>query len=148
MGYLVCFLASGAFSGFLPVAPGTWGSLLGVGLFLLLTPVDPAGTLLVLALAVPASIWLADRAEVAFGRADASAIVVDEVVGQWMALAFLPRSAGFVVAAFLLFRAFDIWKPWRELERLPGGLGVVADDLVAGVAANACLQVVRLALGW
>lgn len=147
VGYLVCFLASGAFVGFSPVAPGTAGSLLGLVLFLLFFPTDPAGTLLVLALSLPAAIWLSGRAEVALGEPDASPIVVDEIVGQWLALAFLPRSAPFVVASFLLFRALDIWKPWRELEKLPGGFGVVVDDLVAGVAANLCLQVVRFAVG-
>ncbi len=73
--------------------------------------------------------------------------MVDEVIGQWLALAFLPRTASFVVAAFLLFRFLDIWKPWKELEELPGGFGVVVDDLMAGVAANLCLQVVRFAVG-
>jgi phosphatidylglycerophosphatase A len=147
VGYFVCLLASGAFVGFSPVAPGTAGSLLAVALFLFFFPTDPAGVLLVLAVTIPASIWLAGKAEVAFGAKDASPIVVDEIVGQWLALVFLPRTAFFIVAAFLLFRALDIWKPWRELERIPGGFGVVVDDLVAGVVANLCLQVVRLMVG-
>lgn len=148
MGYLVCFLASGAFTGFAPIAPGTAGSLLAVVIYLVAFPTDTAWVLVLLAASIPVSVWLADRAEIAFNKSDASHIVVDEIVGQWLALAFLPRTALFVISSFLLFRAFDIWKPWRELERIPGGLGVVVDDLVAGVAANLCLQTVRLVVGW
>lgn len=147
MGYLVCFLASGAFTGFAPIASGTAGSLLAVVIYLLVFPQDTVWVLVLLAVSLPASVWLADRAEIAFAKTDSSYIVVDEIVGQWLALVFLPRTAFFVVASFLLFRAFDIWKPWRELERIPGGLGVVVDDLVAGVAANLCLQAVRLVIG-
>ena len=147
MGYLIYFLASGAFVGFTPVAPGTAGSLLGVALFLLIFPEGTVGTLTFLALAVPVAVWLAGQAEVAFGETDPKPVVVDEVVGQWIALALLPRTALYVGAAFVLFRAFDIWKPWRGLEELRGGVGVVADDLAAGLAANLCLQALRLATG-
>lgn len=147
MGYLVCFLATGGYAGFTPLVPGTAGSLLGVGLFLLIFPGGTAGTLAVLALAIPAAVWLAGRAEVAFGETDSNRIVVDEIIGQWIALAFLPRSIWFVVGAFVLFRALDIWKPWRKLEALQGGVGVVADDVFAGLAANLCLQALRWAGG-
>lgn len=147
MGYLVSFLASGGFVGFSPVAPGTVGSLLGVGLYLLAFPEGAASTVVYLALAIPAAVWLSGRAEVAFGETDSQRIVVDEIVGQWIALAFLPRSVWFIVGAFVLFRALDIWKPWRRLEELQGGIGVVADDVVAGLIANLCLQALRWATG-
>lgn len=147
MGYLVSFLASGGFVGFSPVAPGTVGSLLGVGLYLLAFPEGTASTLVYLALAISAAVWLSGQAEVAFGETDSRLIVVDEIVGQWIALAFLPRSVWFIVGAFVLFRALDIWKPWRRLEELQGGIGVVADDVVAGLIANLCLQALRWAVG-
>lgn len=144
MGYLVCFLASGAYVGFSPLAPGTAGSLLGVVLFLLVAPKGTAAALTLLILLIAVAVWLAGQAEVAFGKTDASHIVIDEIAGQWVALSFLPMTGWFVVGAFLLFRFFDIWKPWKELEGLHGGFGVVVDDLAAGVAANLLLQAVRL----
>lgn len=133
--------------GFSPFAPGTAGSLLGVVLFLLVAPQGTAASLTLLVLLSAAAVWLSGQAEVAFGQDDASYIVIDEIAGQWVALSFLPMTAWSVVGAFLLFRFFDIWKPWRELERLHGGFGVVVDDLAAGVAANLCLQAVRLLWG-
>ncbi len=129
------------------MAPGTVGSLLGVGLYLLAFPEGTASTLVCLALAITVAVWLSGQAEVAFGETDSQLIVVDEIVGQWIALAFLPRSVWFVVGAFVLFRALDIWKPWRRLEELRGGIGVVADDVVAGLIANLCLQALRWAVG-
>ena len=129
------------------MAPGTVGSLLGVALFLLAFPTGPGATALLILLSIPAAVWLSGRAEVAFGQVDPKPVVVDEIVGQWVALALLPRTAWYVVGAFLLFRLFDIWKPFSALEELPGGLGVVVDDLAAGVAANICLQIVRVIIG-
>jgi phosphatidylglycerophosphatase A len=95
-------------------------------------------TLALLALLTGVAIWTAGEAEKLFQKRDDGRITVDEIAGQWLALLLLP--GGWVVGgvAFLLFRLFDIWKPWpaRLAERLPGGLGVVADDLVAGLYAN------------
>ena len=99
----------------------------------------------VLALGVLGASWAAGRAETALGAHDDPRIVVDETVGFWVAAAGLPRTAGALAAAFVLFRIFDATKqpPCRRLEALPGGFGVVMDDVGAGVYAN---LLTRLAL--
>lgn len=92
-----------------------------------------------------AGIWASSRTVPIFGREDPSQAVVDEVMGQFITFAFIPfgLSWPFILAGFLLFRLFDIWKPFpvRTLETLPGGLGICADDIVAGVYAGICLAV-------
>jgi phosphatidylglycerophosphatase A len=153
--------------GYLPIAPGTWGSLVGVALFLLFRRVAlefiaqyagahgliPAAleslyrlSLLALIMCVTAGgVWAATRAESLLGRKDPGAVVIDEVAGQLIAFLFIPPSVEMkwwlVLAGFLLFRVFDIWKPYpvRRLEALNSGLGIMADDVLAGIYAAACL---------
>ena len=127
--------------GSVPVAPATAASALVVlaGWFL---PVPPLPvTLLLLVAGAAVSVWSAGEAERVLGH-DARPIVVDEVVGQSLALLFVPRSAPAFLVAFLLFRAFDIWKPLgaRESQALPGGWGVTADDVIAGLTACAAFH--------
>ena len=90
-------------------------------------------------------IWVSGRTIPIFGKSDPSEAVVDEVMGQLITFTFVPfgLSWPFILAGFLLFRLFDIWKPFpvRTLEMLPGGLGICADDIVAGVYAGICLAV-------
>ncbi len=136
--------------GRMPQAPGTWGSaaavLLAPWLFL---PLPLFGRLLVLALVFALGTWAATRAEAALGTTDPGCVVIDELLGQWTT--FLPFAAPTVwtlFAAFVLFRVLDIAKPWpiRLLERsLPRGLGVMADDLLAGALAGGALFLLRLA---
>jgi phosphatidylglycerophosphatase A len=127
--------------GWSPVAPGTAGSLGALAIAIVLHEWLGwrglhFGVLALLLL--PAAVWSADVAAKAAKRKDPGFVVVDEVVGQWLALAGASalnwKSFG---AAFLLFRAFDIWKPppVRQLEALPGGLGINADDAMAGAYA-------------
>lgn len=150
--------------GLLPVAPGTWGSLVGVGLYLIARVVrvevlagGPArgwsaaqldalqtATLLVLISAITLTgVWAATRAEKLLGRKDPGAVVIDEVAGQLITFAFVPfnSSAWVVVLGFVLFRFFDIWKPYpvRRLESLESGLGIMADDVLAGFYAATAL---------
>ena len=122
----------------MPLAPGTFGSLVGVGLFLLLAwwPVQVAGILLV----TWAGIWAASRTERVLGLKDPGRVVVDEVAGQMIALlpvSVLALGKLSIIVSFILFRLFDIFKPYpaRRVEALHGGLGIMADDLVAGVYA-------------
>jgi phosphatidylglycerophosphatase A len=127
--------------GYAPVGPGTVGSLAAALIAWALAhwvawPPWAIGALGVVAIA-PA-IWAADVTARALGKKDPGIVVVDEVVGQWITFAGASRIDGpAVIAAFLLFRVFDIVKPppVRQLERLPGGLGIVADDAFAGVYA-------------
>jgi phosphatidylglycerophosphatase A len=89
--------------------------------------------------------WLASHVEREWGK-DSKRVVVDEFLGQALAVAFLPKDPVLWATAFLAFRALDVVKPFpaRRLEELPGGAGVMADDIVAGVYANVCVQLLRL----
>jgi phosphatidylglycerophosphatase A len=131
-------LATAGGSGYSPVASGTVGSLVGLGLWWALGGQGPLAYAAACAAVIALGIWAAGRAEQIFGRHDDGRITIDEVAGQLLALAALPWRPEVAAVGFVLFRLFDIWKPFpaRAAERLPGGLGVMADDLVAGVYAN------------
>jgi phosphatidylglycerophosphatase A len=125
--------------GLLRPAPGTWGSLaaLPVGLILILV-LTPVGLALIAALFFAIGVWASNAMEAASQTKDPSSVVLDEVVGQWVVLLFTPLTLGWYAAAFLLFRLFDIWKPWpvRWADReLKGGLGVMSDDVLAAIYA-------------
>ena len=125
-----------------PVAPGTWASLLAALVwFLILSRFTPKWFWRMFIPATALAIGVAGRAEKRLGK-DASEIVIDEVVGQWLSLALAPRSLKSMIWGFLLFRLFDIWKPTpiRSAETLNGGCGVVADDLLAGLFARVALK--------
>jgi len=126
--------------GYLPLIPGTFGSLLGVGIFLLIARA-PAAIWLVVILILAftfAGIWAASRTEQLSGRKDPGKVVVDEVAGQMISLfpltLFTHWSTTAVIVSFILFRFFDIVKPYPagRLEALRGGYGIMCDDLVAG----------------
>ncbi len=138
MRKLILFVATGAGVGYSPVAPGTAGSVIGLGLYFALSPLSTGVYVAVLGGLSVVAAWIADRAERLLGKHDDGRIVIDEVAGMLTSLAFLPARVDVALAGFVLFRIFDIWKPppARRAERLPGGIGVVMDDLVAGVYAN------------
>jgi phosphatidylglycerophosphatase A len=137
-----------------PWGPGTAGSAGGVLVAWLLVRYlgwAPWMLLGLAALATPVGIWSAGRTAKLKNKEDPQLVVIDEVLGQWIALAAIPHwSWPWALAAFVLFRLFDITKPApvRQLESLPGGTGIVADDLGAGVYAAAVLLVVPLVSGW
>ena len=140
--------------GFLPWAPGTWGSALAIPIFVLLSPLPVWLFALTVAALVALGAWSADGAEAHFGRADDGRIVIDEVAGQLIALGPLlgpllePTPIG-VVTAFVLFRVLDVWKPWpiRWIDReAKGGWGVMLDDVMAGAIAALVLAGVMHAL--
>ena len=141
--------------GYLPLAPGTWGSLVGVGLFLLLVRATPPKALVAVVLfAIVAvtciGIWAATRTEQLSGRKDPGKVVVDEVAGQFISLfplTLFPRwSTVAVILSFILFRFFDIVKPYpaNRLQDLNGGAGVMLDDLVAGVYGAVIVSIVLM----
>ena len=142
-------IASGAGAGYSPVAPGTAGSLVAaVGLWLI--PFSSVGLWAALAAVVVAGIWASHHVEAVLGRKDPGVIVIDEVAGMMVAVLLLPRTPGVLLCAFLLFRFFDIWKPFpaREAEALRGGFGVMLDDLIAGVYALVLIMGARMLFGW
>jgi phosphatidylglycerophosphatase A len=135
-------------AGYSPIAPGTAGSLIGLALFWPLHMAAPwvqvVATVAVYFAGVAASTRLARN----LGRKDPGAAVVDEVVGMWVSLLFLPFTPLTALAAFLLFRALDVFKPWpaRQFESLPGGWGIMTDDVMAGIYANLLLYAALRAL--
>jgi phosphatidylglycerophosphatase A len=140
---LAVFVATAAYSGYFPIAPGTVGSAVGLLVYL---PVwwSQSRTLevsLIVGL-FAAGVWAATAAERYFGGIDPGPIVLDEVVGMLITLAFIPVGIAAAIAGFLLFRIFDIIKPFpaRRLEALHGGLGVMADDAMAAIYANLSLR--------
>jgi phosphatidylglycerophosphatase A len=141
--FFVKFLASGLGSGYSPVAPGTAGSLLGLAIWWLWSDLNIWLQLSFITTTFFLGVWAATLAERDWGH-DAGKIVIDEVVGMWITLWLLPKSYLLFAVGFLLFRAFDIIKPLgaRSIQKLPGGWGVMMDDLLAGVYANLLLQTV------
>ena len=152
--------------GYLPLMPGTYGSMVGVAIYLGVVWADVlaglrfftagytadqvsaliwASNSILLVILIIVGIWASGRAIPLLGNLDPSEAVVDEVMGQIVTLLFIPQGAGwgYVLAGFALFRLFDIWKPYPidSLQSLPGGVGVCADDLVAGIYAGMCLSV-------
>ena len=147
---LAVAVGTGLGAGFSPFAPGTAGSAVGVALFIPLAALGLPALVSAIALLVPAGVWAAAVCGKRYGAHDHRRIVIDEIVGQLVALAGLPARPPWLLAGFLLFRLFDIWKPFpaRRIDRRwRTPFGVVADDLVAGVYANLALQAFRLFLG-
>lgn len=138
----VCLLAFGFGSGLAPKAPGTFGTLAALPLWLAAAFLPLPAYLAVTALMFLVGVWLCGRCEEILGVQDHSGIVWDEFVGLFIALAAAPVSWGAVAAGFLLFRLFDVLKPWPIAwldRRVHGGLGIMLDDAVAGVFAWVCL---------
>ena len=168
--------------GYLPLAPGTWGSMVGVAIYLgvahlavfvsnsfaafneYVWPIvgyptrgiapyiygsTHAVILVAILLFTLLGIWASNRAIPLLGNEDPSQAVVDEVIGQLIVFLFVPFAISWplIVAGFILFRTFDIWKPYpiRSFEVLPGGLGICADDIVAGIYGGISLAVIYAA---
>lgn len=142
---LALALASFGYVGFAPIAPGTVGAAAAIPLFLLMRWAGSAWLeLAVSATIVAAGAWSARLAEEALGVEDPGVVVIDEVVGMFVSLLWLPATWPTMAAAFVAFRVFDIFKPWpvNRLEHVPGGWGVMADDVMAGVYANLAVHAV------
>jgi phosphatidylglycerophosphatase A len=155
--------------GYLPLAPGTWGAGVGLVLYLIFQAVSlrvlalmrdrgfdattlyllrTSSLVLLILLITLAGIWAATHTEILLRRKDPGLVVIDEVAGQMLAFIFVPASvsAWVLVVGFILFRLFDIWKPYpvRRLEALEAGLGIMCDDVLAGIYAAIVLSIVWL----
>jgi len=138
------FLAAGFGTGYVPIAPGTAGTLVAIPIFFVLSSIpSPLYELTILTFFFFAS-WVSGEAQRCWGKKDHPRIVIDEIVGYLIALLWLPRTTLFIILGFFLFRFFDIVKPppIRLLEKVRGGYGVVLDDVVAGVYSNIILQII------
>jgi phosphatidylglycerophosphatase A len=136
-------------AGYSPLVPGTVGSAVTVAL-LWLIPFSSAGLVLFLVAVVVVGTWAAHRAERVIGGKDPGAIVIDEVAGMTLSVVAFPLTPSVLLVGFVLFRIFDVWKPppARESQRIRGGVGVMIDDLIAGLYALAIIAVSRRLLGW
>ena len=152
MTRLAVFLASFGYVGYFPIAPGTAGSAAALALYALVRwSGSPAIECLTLVAVALVGTWSASIAEHHFGVTDPGQIVIDEVLGMLLTMALVSLTWRGVVVGFFVFRALDIVKPFpaNAAERLPGGLGVMADDAMAGIYGNILVRVlVWLLPGW
>ncbi len=144
-------LATGFYLGKIPKAPGTWGTLLGIPVVLLLKLGSPGAYMIGAVALLLFSVAVCELHETLTGAHDSGQVVIDEVVGFVITMTWLPATAPFFLAAFVVFRFFDILKPFPIGlidKKIRGGLGTVLDDVVAGLVGNVILQVVYQRTGW
>jgi phosphatidylglycerophosphatase A len=142
-GLFVRILSTFFYIGYLPLIPGTFGSLAGLGIFYLIQG-NPFYHILLLLILVITGFLVSGRAEKVLMKKDPPCVVIDEVCGMLLSLLFLPYNIKIILIAFFLFRLLDTLKPYPvgRLERMPASLGIMSDDLVAGLYTNITLQVV------
>lgn len=139
--FLTKLVATGFFSGYSPITPGTMGTLVGALLYFIIPVSDTLTFLLITVLTFLTGVWTSAQLERRLGH-DPQVIVIDEIVGMWISVLFLPRFVWTIAIAFFLFRVFDTFKPYpaRHLERFRNGWGIMLDDVAAGVYANIVMQ--------
>ena len=135
--------------GLIPVAQGTFGTLAAVPLAIALDRLTPMAAAYVLFFFILLAVWVSAKSAGALEKEDPGEVVIDEVAGLLLTLFLLPATAFNLCLGFILFRLFDILKPYpiRRLEKIGGGAGIVLDDLLAGVYGNVCLRLVTYAFG-
>ncbi len=141
----VVVLATGCYTGYVPIASGTFGTLVAIPLCYLISRLGPVQAVLLVLLFAGVAVWISDEAEKLFNSRDPGLIVIDEIAGFLVTMLFIPWSIKGVVIGFLVFRCMDIAKPFpvRRVEsRLKGGWGVVGDDILAGVYANVIARII------
>jgi len=130
----------------LPIAPGTWGSLVAIiGWWLWLQYLDPLVFIVLIIAIFAIGVFTTNTIIAHTGEKDPSRVIIDEVAGQWLGLLILPDGILYIVGAFVLFRFLDIFKPWpiRQMEQFPKGWGVMLDDTLAGLLTLGLIQVVN-----
>jgi len=146
MKFFILLSATGLGAGFSPIVPGTMGTLLAIPFYYFVSSIPSPIYELTLVAFFFFSSWISNQAERYWGKKDDRRIVIDEIMGFLVTMLWIPRSPLFIVAGFLLFRFFDILKPFpiRRLEQVRSGFGVVLDDVLAGVYANIILHLLYL----
>jgi phosphatidylglycerophosphatase A len=140
---LILFLATGAYSGNMSFAPGTWGTLAGIPLCYFLSCLTWPVQILILVIFMPFAAWISGQGEKILATKDPGAIVIDEIAGIMITLVFVPFNLINVFAGFLLFRFFDILKPYpisKAETFFKGGTAILMDDIIAGVFARVILE--------
>lgn len=149
-GKIALFVATGAYVGKIPFAPGTFGSLLGLLICFLLSLVSLSVAALVAIVLVLVAVWASEHAERLMGKKDPGSVVIDEIAGMVIAVIGIQFSVMTAISGFVLFRLLDIIKPPPVRffqDDLPGGAGIVMDDVAAGIIANILLRAICLVLG-
>jgi len=148
---IACLFASFFYTGYLPYAPGTWASLISVVLWFLFPWNSLSFRLCLILIVLIVGIFVSGIAEKRTEKKDPSFIVIDEVAGMWLTLALIPKitfpeNIGKIIFALLAFRFFDILKvpPIKKLESIPGGFGIMLDDIVAGIYAGTLVNIFTL----
>lgn len=144
MAHPVHFFAFGFGSGLSPFAPGTFGTLMAIPLYLLMLQLSLVPYLIITLIVCITGIWICDKSSKLLGVHDHGGIVWDEFAGFFITMIAAPAGWIWIVIGFILFRLFDIWKPWPISlldKKVEGGLGIMIDDIVAGVYALICVQV-------
>jgi len=147
MNYFIVILATGFGAGYSPIASGTAGTLIAIPVYFFISAIPSPIYEITLAAFFFLSIWISENAEMFFKRKDDGRIVIDEMMGFFVTMLWVPKTARFIVIGFFLFRFFDILKPFpiRRLEKkIKGGFGVVLDDVLAGIYANIILRLIYL----
>jgi len=143
----VHLLAFGFGSGAMPFAPGTFGTLVAVPIYLLMAPLALTAYLVAVSLMFVVGIWLCERTSRDLGVHDHGGIVWDEIVGYLITMIMAPAGWLWLLLGFVLFRLFDIFKPWpiNSIDRkVGGGLGIMLDDVVAGLFSLLVMQLIRI----
>lgn len=146
----VHFLAFGFGSGLAPFAPGTFGTLAAIPLYWVLSLFPLGFYLTIVLVAAIAGIWICGESAKRLGVHDHSGIVWDEFVGFWITMIAAPSGLSWVLVGFVLFRIFDIWKPWPIYivdDKIHGGFGIMLDDVLAGIYALVVMQILAFFLG-
>ncbi|MDR3125117.1 MAG: phosphatidylglycerophosphatase A [Endomicrobium sp.] len=142
---IILFLSSAFGAGYIKYAPGTFGTLVGLIVWTLCAPVKYNLQFYWIVSILVISIIISSLAEKIYDTKDDQRIVIDEVAGIWFTLAFLPKTFIFLFLGFVLFRFFDIKKPWiiYKMQNLKSGLGITLDDVLTGIFANFILQIIN-----
>jgi phosphatidylglycerophosphatase A len=142
---VIIFFASGAYLGYSPLASGTLGTLWGIPLYFWLSRYSPGVQGIIILLLIFAAVYVAGRAAGTWGQKDPSRVVADEIVGYLVSVCWLPLSGFSVIGGFFIFRLMDIFKPFpiRKIDQeMPGGWGIVLDDVLAGIYTNILLRMI------
>jgi phosphatidylglycerophosphatase A len=143
----VCFLGLGFGSGLAPKAPGTFGTIAAIPIYLLMQNLSLITYLVLTVIAFVVGIWICQQSADWLGKEDPSAVVWDEIVGYLVTMIAAPQGWQWVALGFVLFRFFDILKPWPISiadKELHGGFGIMFDDVIAGIFAAGCIQLLYL----
>jgi phosphatidylglycerophosphatase A len=138
----ILFLSSGFGSGYIKHIPGTFGSFVGLIMWFFLISSKYIFHFFLIILIIPFSIFISEMAEKIYNKKDDQKIVIDEIVGMWISLAFLPKKLIIFFLGFLFFRFFDIKKPSliKDVQKISGGIGIVLDDVFSGILTNIILH--------